>query len=206
MVHLQRLTQEHLARLPLQAPAVALRLILLAHAPLPTASHDWTARPASENDRTATLDAPQLIERLSARLGTASVGLLLPQNDIRPECMQRTAPAMDAPTRPASARTPGGFSPEGGLLPTWLLKAPQPLAMRGHRPWFQGELQLLAGPWRLELTQWPDACEAHGQPHALHRDYFVALSPQAGRLWVFRVRPAGDAGAGSAWFLHGVYG
>ncbi|EGI77368.1 hypothetical protein HGR_06186, partial [Hylemonella gracilis ATCC 19624] len=43
--------------------------------------------------------------------------------------------------------------------------------------------------------------EGEGQELAL-RDYYVAHSPGAGLLWVYRRRSAGEP----AWFLQGVYG
>jgi protein ImuB len=45
------------------------------------------------------------------------------------------------------------------------------------------------------------AAETEGQELTL-RDYFVARSPHAGLLWVYRRRSAGEP----AWFLQGVYG
>jgi protein ImuB len=108
-------------------------------------------------------------------------------------------------TGPDNTPLPSGSS----LWPTWLLLTPQPLALRGHRPCFQGELQLLAGPQRLELTQWPRVDLTHppgappapsrGEGDAAVRDYFVARSPGVGLLWVYRVPP------GARWFLHGVF-
>ena len=68
--------------------------------------------------------------------------------------------------------------------------------MRDGCPQYLGSLTLLAGPQRLEAG-WLDA------PAAL-RDYYIARSPQAGWVWVYRERsgPQGDA----AWYLHGLYG
>jgi len=61
---------------------------------------------------------------------------------------------------------------------------------------------LLAGPERLESGWWSllSTAEAEGQELALRDDY-VARSPRAGQLWVYRRRSAGEP----AWFLHGVY-
>ena len=67
----------------------------------------------------------------------------------------------------------------------------------------QGRRTLLTGPERLESGWWSllSAAEAEGQELAL-RDYYVARSPHAGLLWVYRRRSAGEP----AWFLQGVYG
>lgn len=89
------------------------------------------------------------------------------------------------------------------LHPPWILREPLRLAVQNHRPLYQGPLVMLAGPERLECS-WSSlasAVEVEGEELAL-RDYFVARSPQAGLLWVYRRRSAGDP----AWFLQGVYG
>jgi protein ImuB len=86
--------------------------------------------------------------------------------------------------------------------PTWVLAEPVRLAVRDHRPCYQGPLQLLIGPHRVEAGWW------HG-PTALprvQRDYWVALSAQAGVLWIYQERPTErtlDAEPG--WFLQGHF-
>ncbi len=66
-----------------------------------------------------------------------------------------------------------------------------------------GPLLILAGPERLESGWWSllEVAETEGQELVL-RDYYVARSPHAGLLWVYRRRSAGEP----AWFLQGVYG
>jgi protein ImuB len=274
--HLLRLTAEHLARQPLAAPVLTLRLVTLVHSPWTPAEADCWQAPTPFGPQP--LPWTRLLERLSARLGTDALTQWQPHNDHRAEHMQQPAPegqkGLQDPlyTRQPHARrttaitgmpnglvatgSDGGNESEGesaSLWPTWLLTPPQPLAVRDHRPCYQGELQLLAGPQRLELTQWPGAgvpqpfaapgtAEASrgvgtsgkaaengaagtasrtdtpwragaavsvasvegaagipGDDRATVRDYFVARSPQAGLLWVYRVPP------GERWFLHGLY-
>ena len=65
--------------------------------------------------------------------------------------------------------------PQAGIWPTWLLPCPQRLAVRDQSLQYQGPLDLLAGPQRLEAG-WLD-----GAP--VLRDYFIARSPQAGLVW-----------------------
>ena len=77
--------------------------------------------------------------------------------------------------------------------------------MQGPRPMYQGVLQLLTGPHRVEGGWWhrvPDA-QADGGARSLQsqRDYWLALSPHAGVLWVFQTRLADEA----AWYLHGSF-
>lgn len=230
MAHVLRLLGEHLARTALPSPVhtVQVRTVALADACNPSASllpdeqrtgHAWHA----------------LVERLGARLGAQQVCELRLHNDHRPEHRQQWQPcAMHAdsgaasPTgvpssvpgrrsgastgalnRPVAGHAAGraiktGAAQPGlaGLNPTWLLA--QPLALTGspEQPWYQGvRLVLLAGPCRVEAGWWVTA-----SPGGLVlRDYFVAHSPQAGWLWVFRA-PPGDAAVGAAgWFLHGVF-
>jgi protein ImuB len=87
------------------------------------------------------------------------------------------------------------------------------LAVRGERPLYQGALQFLAGPYRIESGWWDDRAQAN--EHAAHaaRDYFVVASERAGVLWIFRERMSlGDAShshtgdASFGWYLHGVFG
>jgi protein ImuB len=98
------------------------------------------------------------------------------------------------------ARPSAWIVPDAALYPTWLLEQPLPLAIQAHRPLYQGALQLLVGPQRLEVMGW-DQVDA---PAATLRDYFIALSPHAGLLWVYRERLPQGRGS-DAWYLHGIY-
>jgi len=84
-----------------------------------------------------------------------------------------------------------------------VLPEPLRLATRGERPLYQGILQLLAGPHRIEGGWWDRVTEAGAQStRNVARDYWVALSEHAGVLWVFQTRLADDE---TAWFLHGTF-
>jgi len=220
MGHLQRILGEQLARVTLPAPVLYLRLRSLQTQPLGGESHSLLPEDVRKGD-----SLHQTLERLAARLGPHSVQCATPQADHRPERMQRWQPwradtarkenqtAMKSGAACAysmSARGPKDLEPESDVLPTadlyptWLLPVPQRLVVRqtSHPsgpqqgiPHYHGELTLLAGPQRLE-TGWLE-----GEP-AL-RDYFVARSPQAGLVWVYRERLA--AAESAAWFLHGLF-
>lgn len=195
MVHLTRLLGEHLARLTLAAPVVAIRLEASATEPLATQTRSLLAE-----DLRAGESWQQLLERLSARLGPQRVlcGQLLA--DHRPQHMQAWLPAADfKATRKAQAALP----PQLALHPPWILHQPLRLAVQDNRPLYQGPLVMLAGPERLESGWWSllSAAEAEGEELSL-RDYYVAQSPHAGLLWVYRRRSAGEP----AWFLQGMYG
>jgi protein ImuB len=233
MAHFERLLAEHLARVTLAAPAIALRLATVETAPLPGASASLLLEDRRQGD-----SLHQLVERLSARLGADQVQRVEPCADHRPEHMQAWVAAVDDPDliaaggRPALgtgnkstekrprkppqapaaacgaphavAPAPGATLQPDALYPTWLLATPQPLTVQRHRPLYQGPLTLLAGPQRIESGWWePDASGQAAAPAAL-RDYFVARSAQAGLLWIYRERLA-QAGAQPGWFLHGLF-
>lgn len=120
-----------------------------------------------------------------------------------------SAPTPTLPQRGREKKARSDFAPPGGgvgwgqgdLLPTWLLPQPQPLRLQGERPCYEGPLALLVGPQRLESSAWmavqPQPAEA-----AAMRDYFIARSPQAGLLWIYRER---RPDAELSWFLHGIF-
>ena len=189
MAHLTRLLAEHLARTTLAAPATALRLVADEVAPLPT-----TSLSLLPGERPAGGEAwGQLLERLAARLGPQQVLQGQVCADHRPEAMARWAPASAARQAIAPA-----LPPTLAWQPPWLLREPVRLAVMQDRPVYQGPLQLLTGPQRIESGWWVDECCDAGPAQ---RDYHVALSPQAGLVWIFLLR-----GKEPAWFLHGIYG
>lgn len=210
--HLQRLLGEHLAHVRLPAPAHTLRLRTLETSPLAHASASLLPDALSTGDSLA-----QMVERLSARLGSDRVLQLHPRLDHRPEHMQIwldaatssiATHAMDkrargskslkkSPVIKADSQTPWAQP----LAPTWLLQEPLKLAVRQQQPHYQGPLTLLAGPQRLESGWW-------GGGDVALCDYFVARSAQAGLLWVYRQRLMGSGARAeqvSDWYLHGIF-
>ena len=186
--HLCRLLGEHLARVELLAPVGDLQLTADEVQPLEEASASWLP---DDNDGGEAL--PLVLERLAARLGPQRVLRPVLCEDHRPEWMCRWQPAAEPlPRQPA----PVGDLPQPGFI----LPAPLRLLLRGNRPYYQGELQLLAGPQRVEGGWW-DRDEAVGQIRNVVRDYWVAQSAQAGVLWVFQTR----LDEAPAWYLHGVF-
>lgn len=92
MAHFERLLAEHLARVTLAAPAIALRLATVETAPLPGASASLLLEDRRQGD-----SLHQLVERLSARLGAAQVQRVEPRADHRPERMQAWSAAVENP-------------------------------------------------------------------------------------------------------------
>ena len=186
--HLCRLLAEHLAQVKLLAPVGDLAL----HA---QEVHRLKARNTSLlPDAVRQGETLHLVlERLAARLGPQRVLRPVLRDDHRQEWMCHWQPApQPLPRKPA----PAPDLPQ----PTFVLPEPLKLAVRGNRPIYQGELQLLLGPQRVEGGWW-DRDEAAGLTRNVVRDYWVALSKQAGVLWVFQTR----LDESPAWFLHGHF-
>lgn len=186
--HLGRLLAEHLVRVELLAPVDELRLVADEVQPLVEVSTSLLPDAVRAEE-----GLPLVLERLAARLGPQRVVRPVLCEDHRPEWVCRWQPASEPLPRQAAA-------PGGGPQPGFILSTPLQLRVRGERPYYQGELQLLTGPQRIEGGWW-DRDDAADQIRQVVRDYWVAQSPQAGVLWVFQTR----LDAEPAWFLHGVF-
>ena len=204
MAHLRRLMSERLALTQLAAPASWLRLRSLETTPWAGASTSFLPEDNRKGDR-----LHELVERLSARLGAREVLVPVAQADHRPEAMQAWEPALRK-ARPSMPKKSGKPAPAAAaqqpdsLFPPWLLPQPLPLEMRDGHPWYEGRLRSLVGPQRLEAGWWGDDAQEGGHPAV--RDYYVAESPEAGLVWVFRERPTGCFASGEVrWYLQGLY-
>lgn len=198
--HLTRLLAEHLAKLTLLAPVGDLELVAVEVHTLEQTSLSLLPEPRRAGESLALV-----IERIAARLGPDRVLRPVVLEDHRLEWMCHWQPAPELGPRP---RRVARFVdiPQ----PTFVLPEPLRLGLRGHRPIYQGVLQLLAGPHRVEGGWWDrcsDANDASGQStRQVARDYWVALSEHAGVLWVFQTRLAHHETADeTAWFLHGTF-
>jgi protein ImuB len=207
--HLQRLLSEHLAHVGLSAPVHTLRLRTLETAALSNQNASLLLDEHHAGD-----GLTQMLERLSARLGSDRVVQLQPRMDHRPEQMQAWVSATQSVTvnamntRARSLKTlsnkklridaPASWAQ--GTAPTWLLAQPLKLALVQQHPYYQGPLTLLAGPQRLEAGWW-------GGGELALRDYFVARSSQVGLLWIYRERLTGEAVTQPSgdWYLHGMF-
>ena len=194
--HLSRLLAENLSKIELLAPVGDLELIA-------TEVHDFQEASGSlmldaeRNGESLTL----VLERIAARLGPEKVLRPVMAEDHRAEWAVHWQPAPQVQPRQLP-------EPRGLPQPTFILDLPLKLAVKGQRPFYQGRLQLLCGPHRVEGGWWHRACKGEGESAAqvaltLYRDYWVALSEHAGVLWVFQTRLADEATA--SWFLHGNF-
>jgi protein ImuB len=189
--HLGRLLSEHLAKVELLAPAgdISLR----ADEVFPLEETSASLLPDSVHQGEVLVHA---LERVSARLGPGRVQRPVLTEDHRLEWMQRWQATSGPAPRP-------GARSLGLPQPTWVLDQPLKLAVRDNRPLYQGPLQLLLGPERVEGGWWHRVDAAGGEATLnVQRDYWVALSAHAGVLWVFQERLSDDD---PGWFLHGHF-
>lgn len=189
--HLCRLLAEHLAHVQLPAPVGDLHLLATEVQPLVERSASLLPDTVRQGE---TLHL--VLERLAARLGPGRVLRPVVLPDHRQEWMCRWQSAPEPLPRPSRKPTPDTGLPQ----PTFVLPEPLRLLVRGNRPIYQGELQLLAGPQRVEGGWW-DRVDTTGTTRHVVRDYWVALSAKAGVLWVFQTR----LDEAPAWYLHGHF-
>lgn len=186
--HLGRLLAEHLAKVVLSAPVGDLRLVSTDVRAL----HDVSASLLPDTVRQGE-QLGLVLERLSARLGPQRVLRPVLREDHRPEWMCRW--------QPAALPLPRQGAPGTGLpQPGFLLPVPLRLLVQDERPVYHGRLVLLLGPQRVEGGWW-DRVDGEDRMHHVVRDYWVALSAEAGVVWVFQTR-LHDA---PAWYLHGHF-
>ena len=189
--HLTRLLAEHLAKIQLLAPVGDLELLATEVHALEQTTQSLLPEPTQAGE-----DLALVLERIAARLG--------PQRVLRPVIMEDHRPEWMCHWQSAPFRRPRKANRATEMpQPTFVLPEPLRLAMREHRPIYQGTLQLLAGPHRIEGGWW-DRTVVEGEAVTRHvaRDYWVALSEHAGVLWVFQTRLDADL---TAWFLHGIF-
>jgi protein ImuB len=189
--HLHRLLAEHLAKVTLAAPVGDLELQALDVQAMAVDSGcllPESVRPGES----LTL----VLERLAARLGPERVLRPVLAQEHRLEWMQHWQPAPQAlPRKPAATTS----LPQ----PTFVLAEPLRLASKGDQPMYQGVLQLLSGPHRVEGGWWHRIAHADGEYTGhVQRDYWVAFSEHTGVLWIFQGRLASDE---TAWYLHGSF-
>jgi protein ImuB len=187
--HLEHLVRERLNRTTLAAPVVRTGLVVDATEPLASGTHPLLA---TANLHTG-WDRHELLERLVSRLGQGQVRQGQWQADPRPEHTHPWHPC--TAEGPARAPTERLWPADWASQPPWLVDPPLRLSTQGERPVYQGPLTLLTSAQRVETGWW--------HTEATQRDYFVASSPQAGLVWVYRER---GAGAHGGWYLQGLYG
>jgi protein ImuB len=166
---------QKLARLDLRAPVRGMELISGSLRALSASSLDVFAGFTGAGSRDS---APQLVERLRARLGEDAVyGVcLIPEH--RPEAAWRRVHELRLT---AAARIEEEVFDQKLPRPVWLLNEPMPLP----KP------EILQGPERIESGWWDGKGVA--------RYYYLARLAVGARLWVFQERQS------KRWYVHGVF-
>jgi protein ImuB len=187
---------QKLGRLELPEPVRSMELISGSLQPLSAASLDAFAGMAGAGAGSgsgARDTAPQLVERLRARLGEAAVYGVASIPEHRPEAAWRRVHELRlAPVLRKSDKVAGQsvdvIPPDGMPRPVWLLDEPLPL---------ESGLILEQGPERIESGWWDGKGVA--------RDYYIARQAagapdsRGAKLWVFQERQS------KRWYLHGRF-
>jgi len=189
--HLAQLLRERLGNVVLREPVRSIAIEADAILPLPGRNLGLFPDEAG-----APGNWEKLIERLRARLGNHAVHGVSVHPDHRPERVAVTVEPgakFSAAAPRAQGQCPAtGALPEFGRRPFWLLEPPRPIREVGAVPHYEGPLELLAGPERIESGWWDD--------DDVVRDYFIARTRDESLLWIFRERH----GRGG-WYLHGLF-
>ena len=180
---------QKLSQVELAAPIVRMELLSGPLQPLSAASLEVFA--GSGGGRRDT--APQLVERLRARLGEQAVYGICPVPEHRPEAAWQRVQAL----RLDSALRAGVPSGEHLIIeasarrPVWLLDEPSQLRASEVQQWRQGQAVLEEGPERIESGWWDGK--------GIARDYYIVRRAGGTRLWVFQERQS------RRWYLHGMF-
>jgi protein ImuB len=189
--HLSRLLSEHLNQAKLDAAAGELELLVSETQPIIEQSGSLVPE---VGEREKSLDLA--LERIEVRLGKKRVLQPVLQEDHRLEWRQRWQTSDTTRPKRKSRMV-------AGAQPTWVLRKPLKLAVVRDQPIYQGPLQLLLGPDRVEAGWWHRVEGESGRKHMnVQRDYWVAMSEHAGVLWIYQQRLANDE---TAWYLHGHF-
>jgi protein ImuB len=123
-----------------------------------------------------------LLDRLRSRLGLQAIEQVGCRDEHLPEFA-----VLVGSDHPGDGHNTGSHRAQ---RPFWLL--PQPLALRrqGEHLYWNGALELVYGPERIEDNWWHDA---------VSRDYYIATGEGGQHYWVYRDRLA------QQWYIHGVF-
>lgn len=123
-----------------------------------------------------------LLDRLRNRLGLQAIEKVGCRDEHLPEFALHV-----------SSEKPGDEPRTSGHCahrPFWLMPRPQPLKQHGDRLYWNGALNLVYGPERIEDNWWRDA---------VSRDYYIAEDSSGQHYWIFSDRLT------RCWFIHGVF-
>jgi protein ImuB len=169
---------QKLSQLELAAPATGMELVSGRLLPLSAVSLDVFARQGGAGGGNDT--APQLVERLRARLGDGAVYGVRSVAEHRPEAAWQRVQELRLNAVPCRQRHE---IPAERPRPVWLLDVPEQLL---EEPQIVEE-----GPERIESGWWDGK--------GIARDYYIVRRTGGARLWVFQERRS------RRWYVHGVF-
>jgi protein ImuB len=147
-----------------------------------------------------------LVDRLTARFGAASVERFVPRDSHMPEHAARRVPAVSA--RQAVADWPDLPQGEPATRPILFLSPPQPVETVAEVPdgppfrfrWRRvlHEVAHAEGPERIAPEWWRGT-------DTLSRDYYRVEDREGRRFWLFRQGVFGRETAEPAWYVHGLF-
>jgi protein ImuB len=191
---------EKLNRLELAAPVRGMELKSGSLQPLPAGSLDAFAgmgggRGMRAGGVSAGNSAPQLVERLRARLGEQAVYGVVFVPEHRPEAAWRRVHELRLTPATCAGERAGGMRAAGTRVsemprPVWLLDEPVLLAANLQHLCQEGSI-LEEGPERIESGWWDGK--------DVVRDYYIARQARGARWWVFQQRQT------QCWYLHGMF-
>jgi protein ImuB len=186
---------EKLNRLELAAPVRGMELKSGSLEPLPAGSLDAFAgmgggRGPRAGGVCAGNTAPQLVERLRARLGEHAVYGVVFVPEHRPEAAWRRVHELRLTPATRAGERAGGMRVSEMPRPVWLLDEPVLLAANLQHLCQEGSI-LEQGPERIESGWWDGKDVA--------RDYYIARQARGARWWVFQQRQT------QCWYLHGMF-
>ena len=186
---------EKLNRLELAAPVRGMELKSGSLEPLPAGSLDAFAgmgggRGLRADGVHAGNTAPQLVERLRARLGEQAVYGVVFVPEHRPEAAWRRVHELRLTPALRAGERAGGLRVSEMPRPVWLLDEPVLLAADLQHLCQEGSI-LEQGPERIESGWWDGKDVA--------RDYYIARQARGARWWVFQQRQT------RCWYLHGMF-
>ena len=203
--HLMEIVELEMERLRLRAPAIAVSIRAVRHAPL--AERQGTLFD-EERNLESSLPLAALVNRLTGRLGRGAVVRCRLQREAQPELAYTHDPLVDAKplTRAPKTMAKTCLSGRGATLgpldrPLHLLRRPTPLetvSIIPDGPPIQfrraGRVHAIArhwGPERIETGWW--------RGRSAWRDYYRVETTEGRRFWLYRRHRDGR------WFLHGLF-
>jgi protein ImuB len=189
---LAEVLDEKLQRLELPAPVRSMELRSGVLQPLSATSQNAFAGLRDGGRDTA----PQLVERLRARLGEHAVYGVMTIAEHRPEAAWRRVHELrltGALRAAADATAADATAAHAQALPrpVWLLDEPEILRAADLQRLQEGALILEDGPERIESGWWDG--------RGIARDYYIARQVHGARWWIFQERHTQD------WYLHGMF-